>query len=91
MSPNWLPDGRRIIFSSDRTGEFQVYVMRLDDTQQARISRDLESRDNLPVFSTDGKKMAFTSVRDGNPGIYVMNADGTDPARLTEEPEKDSG
>jgi len=35
----WSPDGREILFTSDRAGHEQVYAMRADGTQQRNLSR----------------------------------------------------
>jgi TolB protein len=35
----WSPDGRQILFTSDRDGREQVYVMRVDGTRQRNVSR----------------------------------------------------
>ena len=34
----WSPDGREIVFTSDRDGHEQVYVMRADGTRQRNVS-----------------------------------------------------
>jgi hypothetical protein len=68
---------RKIAFSSNRGGDWQIYLMNADGTEQTLLNHNgLYGRD--PAGSPDGSKIAF--VRDG---IYVMNADGTDEAQLT--------
>jgi TolB protein len=32
--PDWSPDGRKIAFSTDRDGNFEVYTMRADGSRQ---------------------------------------------------------
>ena len=39
-SPSFSPDGRFIVFSSDRSGVYQLYVMNLDDLSIERITSD---------------------------------------------------
>ena len=39
-TPAWSPDGRRIVFYSDRTGDDEVWVMNADGTGQHRITRN---------------------------------------------------
>ena len=73
----------KIAFMSARDGNFEIYVMNADGTEQTRVTNNAAS-DTRPAFSPDGSKIAFTSTRDGNWEIYVMNADGTGQTRLTQ-------
>ena len=88
-SPTWSPDGTKIAFALDFTGEFwQIYVMNADGSGQVRITNESEQNEG-PHWSPDGSKMAFFSFRDGNPEIYLMNADGTEQTNLSNNPEDD--
>jgi TolB protein len=87
--PDWSPDGSKIVFQSNRTGKFQIYMMTADGTHVARIT-DSGGADAGPHFSPDGSKIVFASDRDGNSEIYLMNADGTEEKRLTNNPADDS-
>jgi Tol biopolymer transport system component len=72
----------RIVFESDRDGNFEIYSMNADGTDLARLTTDPES-DTTPSWTADGQRIAFTSFRDGNGQIYVMNADGSGEVRLS--------
>lgn len=37
--PVWFPDGRRIAFQSDRTGQWEVYVMKVDGSEVKQLTR----------------------------------------------------
>lgn len=37
-SPYWSPDGSRIVFQSNRTGNFQIYMMNADGSDQVRLT-----------------------------------------------------
>ncbi len=80
--PDWSPDGQRVAFSSNRAGNFSIYVMDADGSNLTQLT---ESRgfDEWPVWSPDGSKLAFVSDRDGNVEIYTINADGTNLHRIT--------
>jgi Tol biopolymer transport system component len=88
-TPEWSPDGKQIVFTSQRDdGVQQIYVMDADGGNQTRINPS--TFDNTqPSWSPDGSKIAFVSRRDGNTDIYVMNADGSDEVRLTDGPGMD--
>ncbi len=64
-SPTWSPDGKKIAFTSDRSGRGapQIYIMDAHDGDKAgvqRISFDSSYNDN-PAWSPDGDKIAYTS------------------------------
>lgn len=72
-APSWHPDGKRIIFSSNRDdwrGElgqyghnFELYIVNLDGTGLERITFNTVF-DSFPMFSPDGMKLAWASNRD---------------------------
>ena len=74
-SPAWSPDGQKIMFSSKRDGNSEIYTMDTDGKNQHRLT-DNSALDTSPAWSPDGQKIAFVSDRDGNCEIYVMDADG---------------
>ncbi|MCD6291570.1 MAG: PD40 domain-containing protein [Anaerolineae bacterium] len=69
----------RIVFHSERTGDFDIWVMNDDGTDQRQLT-DAHGRDIEPAWSPDGRKIAFASARDDpeNLQLYIMNADGSD-------------
>jgi TolB protein len=80
-APAWSPDGRRIAFTSNRTGgQSEVWVMRSDGRHQTRLTRTAPIVDDTsPAWSPDGRRLAFVSTRAGNEtaDLYVMRADGS--------------
>jgi len=85
LVPQWGVTGK-IVFSSDRDGIEQIYVMNADGTGQTRLTHDAYN-DNQAVWSPDGSKIAFCRERDSKRRIYIMNADGSHLIRLTHEEE----
>ena len=86
--PTWSPDGQRIAFESDRSGNWDIWVVNVDGTGLARLTHD-PSDDRFPSWSPDGEKIAFTSRRSGNFDVWLMNADGSKPLNLTRMPGRD--
>lgn len=90
--PGWSPDGKKILFHSDRISlrsrVYDVFVMNADGSEVTRLT-DHPASDMNAIFSPDGSKIAFVSERDGNPEVYVMNADGSQQKRLTHDPGED--
>jgi Tol biopolymer transport system component len=79
------PDGTRILFSSNRTGTFRVYVMNSDGSGVTNLSGSGPGQDTDPEWSPDGSRVAFESSRNGSEEIYVMNADGSGVVQLTND------
>jgi Tol biopolymer transport system component len=72
----------KIAFTSDRSGNDEIYVMNADGSNVQRITINIAA-DKQPSWSPDGSRIAFVSNRDGADGIYVMDSDGTNILRLT--------
>lgn len=70
-SPFFLPDGKRIIFSSNFEAErgfpFNLYIIGIDGKGLERVTHS-ETFDAFPVFSNDGKKLIFSSNRNNGGG-----------------------
>jgi Tol biopolymer transport system component len=84
-SPSWSPDGTTIAFSSNRDGNWEIYVMNADGSGVTRLTTNRSADDASPVWSPDGSKIAFHTNRDDNYEIYLMNADGSGQTNLTKE------
>ena len=72
----------KIAFSSDRDGNYEIYVMNPDGTNATRLTNNT-AIDDFPDISPDGSKITFESNRSGSSEIYVMNPDGSSQTRLT--------
>ncbi len=83
-----VPLQNKIIFQSDRDGDFDIYIMNADGSNQINLTNN-SAEDNYPVVSLDGSRVLFESNRDGNWEVYVMNSDGSDQRRLTNTPTSD--
>lgn len=86
--PSWSPDGKKIAFYSNRSGDYEIYVVNADGTGLVQLTK-APGTDDMPAFSPDGKQIAFISDRTGDNEIYVMNADGSNPRQLTRDPGDD--
>jgi len=80
----WSPDGRKLLFYSQRTGG-DVWVMNADGSGQRRLTRN-RAWDAPAGWSPDGRRILFTSNRDGNNELYVMNADGSAQRNVSPSP-----
>ena len=78
------PPSGAIAFHSDREGQFDIYVMKPDGTEVARLT-DAPRSDMNPSWSPDGTKIAYESGYRPHFDIYVMDADGANSVRLTHD------
>lgn len=88
--PVLSPDGKTIVFTSNRTGTNQIYVMDTDGKNIRQFTFSEKYDNNCPVWSPDGKTIVFASERDEDSEIYIMNADGSGQKRLTNQKGDDS-
>ncbi len=65
--PRWSPDGRRIAFTSNRGGSYNLFVMDADGGNVARLT-DHGGNDRDPVWLPDGQSLVFSSDRDRGTG-----------------------
>ncbi|MCS6797393.1 MAG: hypothetical protein NZ898_02490 [Myxococcota bacterium] len=81
MNMGPVPCGNRLLFSSSRDGNSEIYSARLDGTGLRRLTNH-PGIDVSPACGPDGQ-IAFVSNRHGSPQIWVMGEDGSNPTRLT--------
>jgi TolB protein len=82
--PDISPDGRSIVFVTNRDGgKGQIYVMDAEGRNPRNLTNNPDFGDDTPSWSPDGKRIAFQSKRRGGPSeIYVLNADSNHPTLL---------
>ena len=79
-NPDVSPDGKRIVWTSDRDGDaLHLYVMKIDGSGVTQLTFD-PGGDNSPRWSPDGKVIAFT--RGGS--ILLVDAAGGEPEVIYE-------
>jgi serine/threonine-protein kinase len=59
MTPIWNPDGSRIYFASDRTGDFDVYSQEADGAGPARLEFKSDEIQTPNSFTPDGKHLVI--------------------------------
>ena len=71
-NPVISPDGRWVVFCSERRGNPDLYALDLKNPGPPRLLTDSDALEDAPSFSPDGKSLAFVSTRSGNADIFVM-------------------
>ena len=83
VGPQWSPDGRKILFMTGRTGNFDVYEINTDGTGQRNLTAGYDEADGAPMWSLDGNNIAFSRRIEGKNQIFIMDADGSNLKRVT--------
>lgn len=88
--PALSSDGRRLAFASDRSGDWEIYLLlarkcigpRSTDSPVSRLT-DAPGVDRNPAWSPNGASLAFESERTGLSQIFLMDRDGSNQRQLT--------
>src|SRR5688572_5049482 len=59
--PRWSPDGRHIVFTSDRSGRYEIWMMDVDASTLRQLTFDSPGDTTFPLFSPDGSRIIFHS------------------------------
>jgi Tol biopolymer transport system component len=88
--PAFSADGQRLVFASDRDGDWDLYSAPIGALDSAtNLTADSPALERNPRLSPDGRRLAFESDRDGNLEVYVAAADGSGATNLTRNPADD--
>jgi Tol biopolymer transport system component len=72
--PTWTPDGKRIVWASQREGPFALYSMKPDGSDVRRITRpEPPFSDARPSVSPDGRRIVFNRQKGETIGILVLD------------------
>src|SRR6185436_4501911 len=89
MKAHLSPDGQRIAFCSNRSGDaFRIWVARSDGSKPEQLTRGPERGQCSPTWSPDGKHIAFDSrAADGSWHVWTIDADGSALQQITNVPD----
>lgn len=75
FSPAVSPDGRWLAFTSERSGNLDIWVKKLPRERPVRVTTH-QAEDSYPVWSPDGRHLAFISKRrDAQGDIWFVTLD----------------
>src|SRR6185295_17307017 len=81
-NPAFSPDGESIAYSSDHTGNFEIYIRSIaPDGRDMQLTTDGQQNFD-PAWSPDGKRLAYYAMN--RHGIFIMPALGGVAKQLTE-------
>ncbi len=83
FNPVWSPNGDKIAFASNRTGDLaQIYVAKADGSEIEAVSGD-EGNNSDISWSPNSDRLLFVSDRTGNSEIFSVRSNGDDLDQLT--------
>ncbi len=80
LLPAWSPDGRQLLFCSNRAGNYDIWLLDLASRTTRRLTNH-PAYDCDPAWSPDGTWFAFISSRQSGRRLWIKPVDGG-PARL---------
>jgi TolB protein len=86
-SPIWSHVTNKIVFASDKVGNWDIYVVNPDGSEEKRLTTSPKNvnppwSNVTPTWSADGQWIFFRSDRDGGWAIWAMKPDGSNQVRL---------
>ncbi len=80
----WSPDGKFVIYTGQRNGEFDIYRMSVSGGNETRLT-SAQGLDDGSEYSPDGKYIYFNSTRSGTMQLWRMKPDASEQQQLTND------
>ena len=80
----WSPDGRWLVYTGQRNGDYDVYKIPSTGGDEIRLT-SATGLDDGPEYTPDGAYIYFNSVRSGRMQIWRMRPDGTEQQQITND------
>ena len=75
FGPRLSPDGRKIAYMSNRTGDPEIWLLDVESGEERRLT-DNPARDMSPTWAPDGRSILFSSDRDPAHPLWTLEIDG---------------
>ncbi len=84
--PSMSPDGRHLLYGSDRSGRSEVWISNADGSDSRALLPVGSVSASAPQWSPDGKRIILQCTIHENSRVCLVDADGTHLVELTGEP-----
>jgi Tol biopolymer transport system component/DNA-binding winged helix-turn-helix (wHTH) protein len=85
VSPQISPDGRQLVFVSDRSGDQAIWISDVDGLNAYRIASFPGYPAGSPRWSPTGTRVTFDASIAGHADVFVVDRLGGKPVHLTSE------
>ncbi len=89
ISPSRSPDAKWIVFTSNRDGNWEIYLSAVETDHIQRVTYNTTAIDRDPTWSPMGNAIVYESNRDGNWNLYLFDIVSGVETRLTESQDND--
>jgi TolB protein len=86
LAPRFSPDGRRLIFTSYRSGFPRIYTMDMLTLEVQGFEGQPGTMTFAPRFTPDGRRVVFSVSQAGNTDLFSLDLETGDRLRLTDAP-----
>lgn len=88
MDGDYSPDGKSIVFASNRTGSNELFIMNSEGGEVRRLTHSAMVK-NTPRWSPDGRRIMFLGAEtdESESDIYTIDIDGRHLTRSTNTPD----
>ena len=82
--PAYSPDGQRLVFTSNRTGNLDLFSYDLATGERLQLT-DHSANDFDGAYTPDGSRLLWSSDRSGNMEIWIADVDGSNARQVTRD------